>query len=266
MLGVSLPDRLSQRVGLTTIALAVTGVFAAPASADLVPGLGMSWDVTNDGLPQMDFQPDAGQVWATPDGSYHYRGAMRSPAWELDWDCAVRTGNAESRTGPQYVDAFIQVTNNSANTETFFLLMTVSGIAPVAPSSIIDGSVDATVTDQSANGFAQLSAPSGGSVYSAYVDLVDVNTDAPVATLMDDGYALTTNQFLGTANDGASFLPSPGPSASTSISILLKFTLSPGDSASVSGIFTIEAVPGPGVLMVFGTFGVGLGRRRRQDW
>lgn len=56
-----------------------------------------------------------------------------------------------------------------------------------------------------------------------------------------------------------------GPGANSSIGITLRFTLTPGDQASITSVFNIVAVPEPvtGALVGFGLLGLAVAGRKR---
>jgi hypothetical protein len=55
----------------------------------------------------------------------------------------------------------------------------------------------------------------------------------------------------------------PGPAANASIAIRFTFDLTPGDSASMTGLFVVVPEPGTVALIVPVLAGMGLWRRRR---
>jgi hypothetical protein len=77
------------------------------------------------------------------------------------------------------------------------------------------------------------------SVYQAYID------GGVVQTLLDPAYTLSCGTPFCSNSDNDGFVSVLGPGATTSIAIRLRFTLSPGDSASGTSVFNIDAVPEP---------------------
>jgi hypothetical protein len=228
----------------------------------------MTWDASGDAISPFTYNPDQWFTTPTAFGTWHLGGTQLNPgpvrdvtgwryrgelagvsnAWSLTWDCVYNPD--------PFVDATINVTNNSAATQTFVIFMPLN-IVPVGPNSQMDGSVSASLSSQSFFNPAMLAATAGESVYQAYID------GGLVRTLWDPGYSLTAAP-LASAGDTTNFGNEVGPAAGAQIALQLKFTLSPGDSASVTGIFNIVPVPGPGGLAVFGLFGAMLGGRRRR--
>jgi len=222
-------------------------------------GFTWTWDCMGDAAGSQTFDPaDYGSADEDGNGNTHYMGGLpQTETWGMEWD---------SLANPDpYVDAALTVTNFSDQYQTFFLLMTLDSIDVIEPNTLMNGGVAATVTNNQFEGGATVRAVAGGSIFKAFIDLNNPMTDVPVATLWDDPFDLTVIGGLSTLSDDLQFGdPSPdlGPPAYSSISIILQFEVSPGDSASVSGIFNIEPVPGPGGLALLAV--VGLIRRRRR--
>lgn len=247
------------------IALALSGVTlgvnTTANAGDILPDFGMVWDATNDGMDPVNYDPaEFGEASQVGNGTWNYIGGFVSQNWLLDWDCTVHPGSGSGAGGNSaYVDANIVVTNTGLTTETYSLLMTL-GAGPIAGPTSLSGSVAASVTNVSFAGSATLAAPTGGSIYSAFIDVTDPFLDPSAATLFDDPYSLVASGAFGSNSDDTSFDGLVGGSVNSNVAILLTFTLTPGDSASVNGVFTV--VPAPGALALFGLFGIA-GRRRR---
>lgn len=154
------------------------------------------------------------------------------------------------------------VTNNTAVTQSYlfaFGLPIVPGL--VTPASINGGSASLSLTDGTGDGAtASNLVPATDAFYTALLDGVDYET----IDLLDP--ALTAGSF-GSNNRAGSFgdpIPSQiGPSVNNSIGLRFEFTLTPGDSAGVSGVLVVEPVPEPGSLALFAV-GAGLMVRRRR--
>lgn len=251
------------------LAMSICGFAMADNGQGPAPVISMMWDASGDAASPFSYNPeqfanpgqaasfDTWHLGGTPQNpgpvrdqtGWRYRGGFSSlNSWSLTWDCVVNPD--------PFVDATINVTNNSNATQTFVLFMPLN-IIPVGPGSVMDGSVSASLSSQSFINPAMLAAPGGESVYQAYID------GGLVKTLWDPGYSLVAAP-LASAGDTTNFNNQIGPAANLQLALQLKFTLSAGDSASVTGIFNIVPVPGPASLALFGLFGTIVGGRRRR--
>jgi hypothetical protein len=243
--------------GVGMIVAGVCMVSSGSAFAGLdIPDFTMTWWASGDGQDPETFDPaDFGNVINHGDGLFEYLGGRSHDLWTLDWDALVDPD--------PFIDGQIVVTNNDSEFQTFFLLMTLNGITPVEEPSVMNGEVAATVTNNQLTGDATFRALEDDAIYSAYVDLVDIESDTPVKTLWEYDYDLVATGGLASESDDLAFGPEAGPAANDNIAILLRFELSPGDSASVSGVFNI--VPAPAALPALAVFGLLGGSRRRRS-
>lgn len=255
---------LAAAVGLTSSAFA-TGDPTPPGSDW---NFLMTWDASNDQLDPFDYNPfelgsqqygtfmlgggDNGEGGALREVTgWRTQGGINNASWTMQWDCVVNPD--------PFVDATINVTNTSSVVQTFWVFMPLALAPVITDPTLISGSVSAVVQASSFAG-ATLAATAIEPVYQAFVDGVP---QVGAAQMWNPGYSLNAGPF-GVANDNASFVNLAGPNGASMIALQLRFTLSPGDSASVTGIFSIEAVPAPAALAVLGLAGL-IGGRRRRD-
>lgn len=251
------------------IALTAFGVLVPAAMADNSggnpPTFIMQWDASNDSLSPNTYNPalfgtlDFG-TWvlgsndpSQPGGylrertGWRYQGGLENSAWNMSWDCVVNED--------PFVDATINVTNTSAVVQTFWVYMPLA-INPAIPGATnMSGSVSAVL---SSNTFGGATLANNGviPIYQGYID-------GNVVATMWNNYSLNAPAF-GSANDNSQFGVVAGPGANNEIALRLQFTLSPGDSASVTGIFEIQAIPAPAGLAVLTLAGL-FGTRRRRS-
>lgn len=250
------------------VALAAFSVCAPAAFADnngtTPPTFMMEWDASNDNLAPYFYDPGnfgtlefgtwlLGSNNPSQPGGYlrertgwRYQGGLSNAAWSISWDCVVNPD--------PFVDATINVTNNSAAVQTFWVYMPLA-IAPSIPGGTnMSGSVSAVLSSNTFGG-ASLTNNPGFPIYQAYIDGNGVAS-------MWNNYALNAPAF-GSANDDNQFGIVVGPAANNEIALRLRFDLSPGDSASVTGIFEIQPIPAPAGLAVLALAGLAGSRRRR---
>jgi hypothetical protein len=178
-------------------------------------------------------------------------GDLRLDTWNMTFD------------PDPVVTGITSVTNVGLVVQQFTLTFTLP-VAPVLPSSLMGGSIQGGVTDNTLNSSnAVLSTVLGSSFYTALIDGVSVQTlynhTSTVTAPFDGGSA-----NLAAASFGLPGVTLPGPAANASIGIRLDFTLTPGDSASFTSNFFVIPVPEPGtgLLLAFGLGALALRRRR----
>ncbi len=178
-------------------------------------------------------------------------GASAGNAWSAEWDSIAFTSNPSLTTAWAF-------TNTTGSTQTFTVTFTTP-ISAISGQLEMFGSITGGLTANTPGTAAEIWAPTGGSIYTAYVDGVAVSP-----TLMNDPFHVATNPPTATAPLGfESFEFEPGPaSAMNSISIEHTFTLTAGDSVTFNSAFQI--IPAPAGIALFAMFGLGASRRRRS--
>lgn len=161
------------------------------------------------------------------------------------------------------VSNIIAVTNNTAATQTFVITVTLPIAPAFGPPSFIKGSVSGSVTDTSGNGNGATFATAGGNpIYTALID------GASVATLLDPSLSVVTAGF-GSANLPVDDFGIPNAvsipvGTLTGIAITLRFSLTAGDSASLTSVFNVEPIPEPGTAILMAAGLIGLARMGRS--
>lgn len=248
--------------------LAAAGIAAALAGAanagEFNSALSMMWDASGDSIDAFTYDPtEFGTITELGGGTYGYEGGFVGETFTLDWLCNVNANGSAGAGGSfGFVDSSIVVSNTSSEVQTFSMLMSVALDSVIAGPTSVDGSAGYTVTNNAVTGDATISAPDGGSLYKGFIDLVDPFADPAFTTLYDAPFSDTAAGAFASSSDSDTFAGLGGPTASDNIAILLTFTLSPGDSATVTGTMTI--IPAPGAFAMLGLAGLAGGRRRRR--
>ena len=243
------------------LALVLAFVTTAPVYAVSVePGttFDATWMINSDIMLANNMTPftDSGTSEANGDGTFtdvNVAGSMSSSLWDATWDW---TGNADP-----FVTNNFTITNLSGSTQTFIITSTI-GVVPIGPASLTSGSFGGSITDN--NGDTATISTTSNAIYTALID------GASYQTLQGSPFSTTTNVSdtspFGFVNFGLPANSQPGPAINSNIGIRMEFTLTPGDSVSVTSRFEVEAVPVPAAVWLFGSglLGlVGIARRKK---
>lgn len=152
---------------------------------------------------------------------------------------------------------FFALQNNLAVAQTFTITVIIPTAGTFGPPSTVSGSIGGSITDTTGNG-ATLTNFGTNSIYTALVD------GSPVQTLLNNPQSYTTGAFGSQTFGPAGFGPTVvGYGATSTIGIQVQFTLSPGDIASYTSVFTLIPEPGTLMLVAAGIAGIAhMGRRR----
>jgi hypothetical protein len=199
---------------------------------------------------------NSGTTTTLPDGSQEWKGtATQTGSYTMQWDLLLDPDPS--------VSGSVALTNASAGTQTFTLNVSlpISGSAAPAGSSIF-GSSAISVSDANGDSTANLNAPAGGAIYTAFVNSPAVNqkTLFPVST---SPLPLAVSIPGGVNVGSQSFSSGNLTVAASALGIQHSFTLSSGDSATMNSTFTIT-VPEPCTLALAAIGGLGLVAARRS--
>ena len=238
------------------IAMAVA-LFLAPLSASaLTFAPSITFDVVGDG---------GGPATLNSLGTITTSGDVST--WTLDapenvGGVTVDNWQADLKEDP-FVTNNINVTNNTAATQ-IFIASVILPIPAFAYDRVIASSIGITTTDS--NGDAILSFAQSGAtdVYQGQVNgstLLGL-TPASLPLTLADCVGFVGAGCSAVAGDGVALMPA-GPGVATSISLLLTFELSAGDSAGITSRF--EIVPEPSTALLLGAGLVVVARRRSRS-
>jgi hypothetical protein len=188
------------------------------------------------------------------DGTFSYDGsaAAGGGGWNLSWGVEVKED--------PYIDGVFAVTNNTASTQTYTIIFTLPIAPQILPSSLAGASVAGTLTTNTGGG--TLGHSGGDAMFTAFLDNVAYDTllafDSSVTLAFGSG-------STGGDSFGLPGLTQPGPAVLNTMAIQLKFTLTPGDSASFTSRFEVIPVPEPmtALMLAGGLVGLAMAGRRR---
>jgi hypothetical protein len=204
--------------------------------------------------PDFEFTPDESQLVGEPGEGIELREELTFSN-AIPGVAAVTIRELEFDPDP-FVLNNILVTNNSAATQIFTASVTLP--TTFAAPNIISGGLTVSVIDGGNNG-ATLATTAGSQIYEAQID------GAGVATLFNHPFSLVapTGSFNLTSSSfgpGASLVP-----VTSTIGIVLRFSLTAGDSASILSRFDV-VIPEPASMTLGGVAmlaALAVARRRR---
>lgn len=210
---------------------------ATPAQADPITDIQISFNSWAPGLSALGCATSGPITTCAGEDATSGSGALTVTEWNLFLDADPTVVN------------FIAIQNNLAVAQTFTITVQIP-IAPAIGAPItIQGSIDGGITDTNGNGATLTNTTS--SIYTALVD------GLPVQTLLDSPQNIVAGAFGSAPFGSAAFGPFAYAGAATnSIGIQISFTLSPGDLASYTSVFTVT--PEPGTLLLVGSGIAGL--------
>ena len=243
---------------LTVLLVGLLSVFAARVNAGLLdPNHLPTFTMTAEGSPNP-------WTWTPPVSAFelHPEGYQLRNVYQANGVCDDRADIKVDllRFNPDpFVLNNVLVTNTTTSTQIFsaFVGLPTTFAAP----NLISGTINTSIIEGGTDS-ATIATVSPTAIYQAQIDFVTV------ATLQNHPFSLTTTS-------ATSSLASFGPIVSavpvtSNIGIQLRFSLSPGDTASILSRFDVVAVPEPAsaafvgtMLVLTGTTGTfSRGRRR----
>ena len=228
------------------LAVATAALLAAPAShADSFPP-GTTFSING-------WNPGGTALGCTVDG--YVTDCSGSNATPTSGNFTVLNWNLHLDQDPTVLN-FFALQNNLTTAQTFTITVLIPTAGTFGPPVTIQGSIGGSVTDANGNG-----ATLSNSTTPIYTALVD---GSPVQTLLNNPQNYTAGAFGSQTFGPAAFGPTNQNIAATStMGITVRFTLSPGDIASYTSVFTLIPEPTTLILVTVGLAGMAqFGRRR----
>ena len=245
--------RASALLCAALLLVAAARVNAGLLTADQLP----TFTITAEGAEsEWTWSPPVSAFERTPDGyqirnDYQWAGVLQGRA-------DVKVDLLRYNPDP-FVLNNILVTNTTTTTQIFSAF--VGFPTTFASPNTIAGTITTSVIDETGNG-ATVASVTPTPIYQAQIDGVTV------ATMQNDPFSLTTTQSTASS---ATFGPTVNAvPVNTNIGIQLRFSLTPGDTASILSRFDVTVIPEPGSVAAacVGTTLVVSGTRlpRRRRW
>lgn len=239
----------SRRLGVLTLAIGLALALVAPPPS-----------VVRAAVVLVDIQG-----W-NPDGSWSEQVLVPiAPSGEFGvwgWSGSTAIWDVENLDLFGNADPFLDFGFSFLNTSAFVDTFTVTITLPVTESwasASAGGSVGVTLTDANFSGGATLTSVTPDPVYLAKID------GSPLYALLDDPYTLSTavlgGSTVGSDNFGLPGFTFPSGPIGSSMEVVLRFTLSPGDRAVITGTFAVVPEPGTAMVVVLGAVALGIGCR-----
>jgi hypothetical protein len=179
--------------------------------------------------------------------------------WETNHGLNLDSWSLSMDSDPFVTNNFT-ITNTTASTQTYTVGVSI-GVVPAIPNGLMQGTIGFSLTDNNSNG-ATL-ATSGASIYQGSID-------GNVARTLWDPTTTFTAPFASISNStffGFPIRETAPESIDSTIGILIKFSLTAGDSVAFTSNFDVVPVPVPAAAWLFGSGLLGLfgvSRRKRR--
>jgi hypothetical protein len=188
-------------------------------------------------------QPD-GETW------------MLSEEWDIPNNCLIDFDLTYDMD--PYVLGGLSVTNNADFTQSFMFNFTAPVSPAIATNTYYGGSVSGSYTVDATAG--SVTTTGMMPLYMARIDGVDTLPLYPAT----QSWGTNAGDSGSILSVGTGYPPTIlGPSVSTDLEIVIRFTLTPGETATLNGNFFVEPVPEPATMTLLGLGAVLLRRRKR---
>lgn len=179
-----------------------------------------------------------------------------SETWDIPANCLIEF-DLEYKLDP-YVLGGLSVTNNAAFDQSFMFTFTAPVSPAIATATNYSGSVSGSYTVDGTAG--SVTTTMMMPLYQARIDGADILSLYDAPQIWDEAGPGQSGSILA---EGIPYLSGTGPSVSTDLEIIIRFTLTPGETATLNSNFVVEPVPEPATMALLGLGAVLLRRRKR---
>ncbi|MHC4292608.1 MAG: PEP-CTERM sorting domain-containing protein [Planctomycetota bacterium] len=185
-----------------------------------------------------------------------FKYTMATETWDIADNCLVVLDLTYDLD--PYVLGGLAVTNNAAVTQSFMFTFNAPVSPAITTATYYSGSVSGSYTVDATAG--SVTTTGAMPLYMGRIDGVDtlgLHT-AP------QSWGVNAGDSGSIPVDEIPYLSAAGPvGVSSDIEIVIRFTLTPGETATLNGNFFVEPIPEPATMALLGLGAVLLGRRKR---
>jgi hypothetical protein len=180
---------------------------------------------------------------------------MATETWDIADNCLVVLDLTYDLD--PYVLGGLSVTNNAAFTQSFMFTFSAPVSPALTPASNYSGSVSGSYTVDGTAG--SVTTTGMMPLYMGRIDGADI---LPLYPAMQS-WGSAAGESGSILAEEIPYLSATGPAVLSDIEIIIRFTLTPGETATLNGNFFVEPIPEPATMALLGLGAVLLGRRKR---
>lgn len=226
---------LTSAASLAVLLLISTAITAAPVTLQVCSGAAC-W---NGGYTIADGEVvNWSNVETLPNGN-----GISVDTWEANKGMDLSSWSLSMDSDPFVTNSFV-ITNTGATTQTYSIT-TIIGVSPVIPNGVMNGTIGFSLTDNPGTALGAIFSTSGASIYTATID------GNVARTLWNPTTAFNTTRPPSFATS-TFFGPELAPeSTDLSIGLMIRFSLTAGDTVAITSNFEVTPVPVPAAVWLF---------------